>query len=243
MKDAHVALLSGDRPMSGSPISRGEMRVRVPLAGPMALNTRFKPFSKPAGSDREPQIPMLAKVRGGKRVKSGRHFGIEVQIESDGLDVAIGASSLCDAVSTAILGHTSLAIEDGNLPSGGPQRPLDPKGRQGKRATEGARPDVRGNTGLPNSFPRALTRSALRTSGRPVKIGGKMLGYAAHATIGAGVPKQNSFLALEAGRGVEYFSVSGEVDTLVTRVVFDYLATILDGPRTYTAKARRADSL
>lgn len=179
-------------------------------------------------------MEVIAKRSGGKRVEAGGLLGLSIQVDTDGLELAIGPVSLCDAVSMAVLMHTSGAIAKGLQPQGGAQRPLDPQGEQGRNAKHGRRPNVRGNPGKPKSLPYALTRSAIRSSGQVVRIGGGQLGYSAHATIEAGMHLQERFLLTEASRGVEYLSIVGKVDQVVTDVVTDYLATVLDGPRTYS---------
>lgn len=181
----------------------------------------------------------------------------QVRIDGEALELAIGAGSLCDAVSTALLLHHTRMITAGRVPSGGAQRRLDPDAQQGRRAAKGQRPNVRGFTGNAESFPNILTRSAISLSKGEVRIGGTerasgprqkgkrgptspKMGFSASATINPGKGLQAKWLQEEFGLGVEYFAVVGASDRVVTEAVADYLATVTNGPRSYEKRRFQA---
>jgi hypothetical protein len=206
-----------------------------------------------SGGDKEGPVEVLPawKMRWGNDV-------LNVTLESEGLSVNVGAASLCDYVSTALLMHHSAAIKAGRRAGGSAQAKLDPDGGQGRLAAEGKRPSARGFTGKAESLPNILTRSAIRMQEKPVRIGGRVeqsgprqkgkrrptspkMGYAAHATIHPATNLHAQWLIDEAGRGNEYFQVVGDADKVITKVVADYLATAANGEdRTYQKGSFRA---
>lgn len=186
-------------------------------------------------------MEVIAKRAEGKRAAAGDLLGLEVRMDVEPLTAAVGAASLCDYVSRALLVHTSESIMRGNRPEGGRQKPLDQDGQQGERARRGERPNVRASTGTPGNLPANLTRSQVRSTGGLVRIGrGGQLGYTAHATITVGNVLQNRFLAEEDAMGIEYFSVEGAADRVIEDVVIDYLATVFDGVRHYDGSKVKA---
>lgn len=197
---------------------------------------------KPLGFGKaEAPFEVMVKRRGGKLASTGGRIALDIKIDSEGLDVAIGAASLCDYVSRALLQHHADAIEEGRRPSGGAQAPLDPEGQQGRKAAEGRRPNIRGNTGTDRSIPRLLKRSEVRSTGKVVRIGrGGELGFTAHATIYPGAGLQGQFISDEADQGIEYFAVTGDADRVIEQVVVDYLATVFDGVRHYDPAKTKA---
>lgn len=209
-------------------------------------------FSGKRGSEQEGTFVVLPEIkqRWGNDV-------LHVEIQGEALELSIGAGSLCDAVSTALLIHHANAIKSGRRPGGASQAPLDPEGGQGRLATEGKRPSVRGFTGKAESLPNLLTRSAISLSKGEVRIGGSQrasgprqkgrrgptspnMGFSATATIRPANALHEQWLVDEAGMGHEYFSVVGESDHVITKVVADYLATVTDGPRTYEKRRFQA---
>ena len=181
----------------------------------------------------------------------------KVEIQGDALELSIGAGSLCDAVSTALLLHHSRAIKAGRRPGGASQAPLDPDGGQGRLAAEGKRPSARGFTGKDESLPNVLTRTAIRLSKGEVRIGGSTraagprqkgkrgptspnMGFSAIANIEPANALHAQWLIDEASRGHEFFAIVGESDAVVTKVVADYLATVTDGPRTFEKRRFQA---
>lgn len=182
---------------------------------------------------------------------------LNVELQGEPLHVSIGAGSLCDAVSTALLIHHSNAIKAGRRPGGASQAPLDPDGGQGRLAKEGKRPSARGFTGKAESLPNVLTRSPISLSKGEVRIGGSQrasgprqkgrrgptspnMGFSATATIRPANALHEQWLVDEAALGHEYFSVVGESDHVVTKVVADYLATVVDGTRYYEKRRFQA---
>lgn len=183
---------------------------------------------------------------------------LRVQMDCPGLTVNVGAASLCDVVTQALLVHHARAIKAGRRPGGAGQAPLDPDGGQGRLAAEGGRPSARGFTGKEDSLPNILTRYPMRVSKKPVRIGGRveasgprargrrrpsapMMGIAARAEIGPANALHAKWLIDEYNSGHEFFAVVGDADRVITKVVADYLAGAFSGePRTYTAGAIRA---
>lgn len=202
----------------------------------------YKSFGKRSGG--KPEIPMevMQKRKKGARVASGGLIAIHVVFDAEELTAAIGAASLCDYVSRGLLMHHADAIERGQRPSGGPQAPLDPDGEQGRQAAKGKRPSARGNRGRPGSLPPNLTRSAVRATGKVVRIGGGMLGFTARAEIYPAFAKQAEWIAKEEALGHEFFSVTGEADAVIEEIVVDYLATVFDGVRYYDPSKTKAGS-
>lgn len=206
-------------------------------------------FTGRGGTDGEDSFPVLPEVhmRWGNDVLS-------VSLDSQGLEINVGAASLCDYVSRALLLHHANAIKSGRRASGSTQAKLDPDGGQGRLAAEGKRPSARGYTGKDESLPNVLTRSALRVSQRPVRIGttaasgprqkrrsgprAPVMGFTAHANIEPANALHAQWLIDEAGRGHEFFSVIGESDHVITKVVADYLATAFDGTTRYYERGK-----
>lgn len=209
-------------------------------------------FSGKRGGENEGTFVVLPamKARWGNDV-------FKVEIEGDALELSIGAGSLCDAVSTALLLHHAQAIKAGRRPGGSSQAPLDPEGEQGRAANAGHRPRARGFTGNPDSLPNVLTRSAITLSNGEVRIGGKHsvagprqkgkrgptspnMGFSAVATVGPANNLHAQWLIDQAGQGYEFFSIVGDSDRVVTEAVSVYLGTITDGPRTYEKRKFQA---
>jgi hypothetical protein len=202
----------------------------------------------------------MAKRSGSLAAKGGTLFGLDVRIDQDEFSVAIGALSLCDAVSRALLALHADAIEDGQRAGGGAQAPLDPEGHQGRKAAHGERPAARGNTGTAKAIPPNLTRGPIKGGTKPVSVGQAvsfssgsraprqkttLIGVKADADIYPMFAGQAKFIDEEASRGVEYFFVDGKADRVIEDVVADYLATVFDGERYYdpsktTAKEQRS---
>lgn len=171
-------------------------------------------------------------------------FGLEVRVDSNELTIAVGAESLADAISAALLAHHAKCIAEGKRPTGGAQRPLDPTGRAGKAARLGIRPDARGNTGLPSSLPNNLRRIAAPTSGKTVTIPAvagigparaQTLQTMSEVGIGTGVPGQEKFVDAQEALGVDLFSVEGDADKVIDAAIAAYMAKVFDGAR---AKAK-----
>lgn len=205
--------------------------------------------SKSRGTDQDGTATVLPafKMRWGNDVLS-------VEMESEGLELAIGASSLVDYVSTALLLHHVAAIKAGRTPGGSAQAKLKPDAGQGRLAAEGKRPAARGWTGKQENLPDLLTRSVITsqegvtlergTASGPRQRSAKgrlmgspkaatRMGVSATATIRPGNNLHAQWLIDEGALGHEYFAIVGEADGVITKVVADYLATVLDGPRYY----------
>jgi hypothetical protein len=208
---------------------------------------RYKSFGRRGFGKPEPAVTVMAKRSSGKAASGGTLFGLDVRIEQDELTVSIGALSLCDYVSRALLEHTARAISDGQRPAGGSQVPLDSRGHQGREALAGKRPMARGNTGTAKAIPPNLTRSEVKGGGRIVTIGASpdfgrngqgpkragTLGVSATADIYPMFAGQAKFIDEESALGVDYFAVDGIADRVIEDVVIDYLATVFDGERYY----------
>lgn len=207
-------------------------------------------FGKP-----EPAMEVWSRKQSGASVKAGAMFGLDVRIDQDGLSAAIGALSLVDAVSRALLMHHARSISEGKRPAGGAQAPLDQDGTQGKRARAGKRPNIRGNTGKPSSIPPKFTRGEVKGGTRPVRIetpdiGARIgpkrsarIGVSASADVYPGRAGQQRFMDDEASEGIEYLAVDGSADRVIEDVVIDYLATVFDGTRYYNPEKTRAEEL
>lgn len=137
---------------------------------------------------------------------------------SEGWAPTFDAASLVDYVADVVLAQTRDAIMRGESPAGGPQRPLDPEGQQGREAAHGRRPTARGYTGKRNSFPMKIRRAKMR----------KSPGYA-RVVIRPGV-KHRFFVQQDADRyGVEYFSTDGTVAALIEEATKVWLKAALAG--------------
>lgn len=201
-------------------------------------------FGKP-----EPAIPVLGQT---KSTQGGGKLGIQIQITSEALDIAIGPQSLCDVVTRALTKHHAESIAQGKRPGGGSQEPLDPKGEQGRRAADGNRPKARGNTGKPTSLPETLTRYPIKASGRIVTIGSPpkdvkigprraaRIGTQATAVISPALENQAKWIDEEASEGNEFFAVDGLADRVIEDAVIDYMATVFDGVRSFSPEQVKA---
>lgn len=207
---------------------------------------RYKAFGKRGFGKPEPPIEVMARRAGGKAAKTGALFGLDVRVDSDELTAAIGALSLADAITRALLAHHAEAIAAGVRPSGGAQVALDPAGHQGKEAAKGRRPNVRGNTGTAKAMPPNLTRSEVKGGTKAISIGARpdfggrggpkragAIGVKATADIYPMFAGQAKFIDEQDAAGIEFFAVDGRADRVIEDVVIDYLATVFDGTRYY----------
>lgn len=204
------------------------------------MPARFTRFGVRGFGRPEPPVELQAK-RTSK--SSAGAFGLTIQMDTEALTVAIGAASLADAVSTALLAHHAASIEAGLRPAGGRQAPLDPEARQGIRAKQGKRPDARGNTGRPSAIPPNLTRGQM-DRGRTVSAGKSgRLQVEATARIFPAGRGQGKFIEEEAALGNEFFSVDGSADRVIEDAVIDYMARVFNGTRYYSSEEIKAKEL
>lgn len=214
----------------------------------------FGRFGKGRGFGK-PDLPIEVMARKSGASSGKGAFGLDVRITQDEMLVSIGALSLVDYVSRALLAHHASSIAEGRRPAGGMQAQLDPDGAQGKRARAGKRPNVRGNTGKPSSIPPKFTRGEIKGGTRPVNLGSidgnvrigprraPVIGVSASADLYPGRAGQQRFMDDEASEGIEYLAVDGAADRVIEDVVIDYLAKVFDGTRYYNPEKTRAEEL
>lgn len=150
-------------------------------------------------------LPKLRKPRRKRKaVNPALPQGKDPAWRADGWAPELSPESLVDYLSDVVLAAHRDAIIAGRVPSGEPQRPLDPEEHQGLDAAKGKRPKARGFTGLTDSFPLKIRRGKIQRF-----AGG------ARVVIAPG-KKHRGFVANEAkNRGVEYLTVDGDVDALI----------------------------
>jgi hypothetical protein len=149
-------------------------------------------------------LPKLRKPkRKRKAVDRALPQGKDPAWRADGWAPELSPESLVDYLSDVVLAAHRDAIIAGRVPSGEPQRPLDPAGERGRAAAAGKRPKARGFTGLTDSFPLKIRRGKIQRF-----AGG------ARVVIAPG-KKHRSFVEKDAARGVEYLTVDGDVDALI----------------------------
>lgn len=194
------------------------------------------------GDTQEQPVEVLPKRKVTK--KSANH---EIQLEQDGYHPNVGAGSLCDAISTALLAWHMEAIQTGERGDGPPQEKLNPNAQQGTLAKQGKRPNVRGWTGGARALPLELTRTEIRATGKSVIIdrrSGKT-GTTAHANVQPGGNLHDDFLKREHDeRGIEYLFVTGEAEKIIDATLVAFMETYDDEKgRNYTAGRIKAKDL
>lgn len=127
---------------------------------------------------------------------------------SDSLEILTDAERWGEALAEAILEHVEEAIQAGNNPAGGRQRPLASGSSAAKAAAAGRRPSARGVTD------RAIFANSI--------VAQKLRGNAKRAAYLVTTDKAEVFaewLQRELGRGVDYFPTDGDVERLVERAL------------------------
>lgn len=149
---------------------------------------------------------------------------------------ALDAVSLCEAISDEILELNYQAIAKGQRADGsGAQPPLDATGEQGRLASKGKRPNLRGVRGSQSKKPFAenVTRKKISIRKRPRKLTSGVEGVVAACTIEP-APSHKAYVRREAQgdkvpEGVEFFYVEGQVEAAIERVLSDWADLALEG--------------
>ncbi len=203
----------------------------------------FSSFGRRRGFGK-PDLPI--EVQAKRSFSSARGaFGMEIRIESDELTINIGAASLADYVSRALLMHTAQSIATGQRAAGGSQARLKEGGIANRQAKVGKRDNIRGSTNKPGAITNTLTRGEIKVSGnrtvaaasgkRPARVG-----TVAVADIYPASFVQSVWLIGEAAQGNEYFAVEGNAERVIDDAVVDYLMGVFDGPRFYDSESTTA---
>jgi hypothetical protein len=154
------------------------------------------------------------------RADWGIPAGDDPSWRSEGWAPAFDAASCADFIADVVLAHHRDSIIAGRHPANGaPAKPLDPEGSRGRKAKQGKRPNVRGNTGRKAGLPMKLRRAKIKVEGVTRASGPQRRGQSAPT---AGVPsrarvtikpsaKTRGYVQREANAGVaEFFSADGE---------------------------------
>lgn len=149
---------------------------------------------------------------------------------------AFDAVSLCEAISDEILEANYQAVAKGQKADGsGAQPPLDANGEQGRLASKGKRPALRGVRGNQSKkpFAESLTRKKITVRKRPRKLTSGVEGVVAATTIEPD-PAHKAYVRREARgdkvpEGVEFFYVEGAVEQAIERVLSGWADLALEG--------------
>jgi hypothetical protein len=152
-----------------------------------------------------------------------------------------------DHVSDGVLTEHLFAVQDGAKADGsGLQAPLSPRGKQGRFAAAGQRPNKRGFTGrTTRPFADNLERAPIKVNKRPVKLKVGTEGTRAKTSIRPD-PLHRGFVGFEERRGHEYFFADGPILRTVDKALEQWLELAVDGTlkraKKKTRKAKKSKS-